>query len=349
MATGSRDCTIILWDATNGAIAHQWIAHTYQAVDSLAFSPDSQYLASGGGDSKVEIWDLAEGLHKVATLEGHNHDVTHCAWSPRGDTIASTSGNSIVRLWDARTFRPLHVLKHEDATNVLGLIVFSPDGRWLVSGYSSFLPNLDYNIYYYIWNVTSGTLHKLMRGEPMSGHGSRPCIAAAFGPASSRRLAVALDRSFVNLLDVENGEDLVTLVSVGNSRASYVAFSPDGMLVVTVSGGHTVTIWDAYTGITLFSLRGHKELVNWACFSPCGRYVASASNDRTVRLWRTRDGSCMGTFSEHNRRVNRVAFSVDGTTLWSGDQEGTVIMRRMRDIVPPDEQEPILTLMLSEL
>ncbi|PIL28034.1 hypothetical protein GSI_09885 [Ganoderma sinense ZZ0214-1] len=53
VASGSRDWTIILWDAGSGAMAQQWVAHSCKSVRTLAFSPDSRFLLSGGEDHMI--------------------------------------------------------------------------------------------------------------------------------------------------------------------------------------------------------------------------------------------------------------------------------------------------------
>ena len=172
VATGARDGTIILWETTNGAIHRQWAAHNYRILTSLAFSPDSRYLASSGEHPEVKIWDL--NACEVASLKGHSKPVTRCAWSPRGDVIASASQDKTIRLWDARAFHQLHALEQPDAN--IQLTSFSPDGRWLVSG-------LPASCEYRILDVGSGTLHKTLCGRLDDTH-FLP-LFAAFDPSST--------------------------------------------------------------------------------------------------------------------------------------------------------------------
>lgn len=88
-------------------------------VWSLAWSPDSYYLASASGnnlrgmaddlrltidihsdDDAVQIWGAATGQH-VYTYRGHDGEVTAVAWSPDGLHLASASLDGTVHVWKA--------------------------------------------------------------------------------------------------------------------------------------------------------------------------------------------------------------------------------------------------------
>ncbi len=74
--TGSRDGTIIVWDAERGKVIYEWLAH-WGRVRALGFSPDSKRLVSAGGSSgeTLVVWDISHGVRKVAvlaTIDGGN-------------------------------------------------------------------------------------------------------------------------------------------------------------------------------------------------------------------------------------------------------------------------------------
>ena len=340
VASGSEDSTIILWCTIDGTIEREWVAHGYNPIRFLAFSPDSRYLASGG-DKTIAIWDLSKSARRVATLDGHKEAVTSCAWSSDGALIASASRDGTSRLWNAHTFEPLSRLHCGHTPHRDIALAFSPDGRWLVAGAA-----LGLCMNYGIWNLRSSSgvrLHRVVLTEPpdsptpsMSTMVDSP--AFAFGPGTVPRLTLAVSgRTGVEIWDVEEGKRRFSFGRDAQMNGIY--FSPDGRLVLTVPADGTMKIWAADTGDELFQLNGHTDGVRAACFSPCGEYIASASLDQTVRLWRTWDASCLATLSEHRAAVTHVAFSLNGKTLSSGADNGSVVIRYMHDIIPSDDEE----------
>jgi WD40 repeat protein len=71
--------------------------HT-QPVDSIAFSPDGQLLASGGRDSIARLWNVQTG-QALHTVSGHRKAVLRVSFNSNGVALVTASGDNTVRLW----------------------------------------------------------------------------------------------------------------------------------------------------------------------------------------------------------------------------------------------------------
>jgi WD40 repeat protein len=103
-----------------------------------------------------------------------------------------------------------------------------------------------------------------------------------------------------------------------------VAYSSDGLRIVSGSDDKTVPIWDAISGTIQHTLEGHTSEVNSVAFSSDGLRIVSGSDDNTVRIWDAISGTVQHTLEGHTFPVNSVAFSCDGLRIVSGSSDKTV-------------------------
>ncbi len=67
-------------------------------VNSVAWSPDGQRLATASRDHTAKVWDAASGK-ELLTLSGHNGDVTSAAWRAKGQRLATAGADKIVQIY----------------------------------------------------------------------------------------------------------------------------------------------------------------------------------------------------------------------------------------------------------
>ena len=105
-----------------------------------------------------------------------------------------------------------------------------------------------------------------------------------------------------------------------------VAFSPDGLKIISGSDDKTIRIWDASTGVEMLPpFQGHEHYVSSVAFSPDGSKIISGSLDKTIRIWDASTGvEMLPPLQGHEHYVSSVAFSPDGSKIISGSDDKTI-------------------------
>jgi WD40 repeat protein len=230
-------------------------------VTSVAFSPDSQKLASASVDGTVLVWDAPSRELIAAPIRHHARRVMSVAFSPDGKTLASGGTEGKVFLHDAAG----QVRNGELLAGHKGwvrAVQFSPDGKILASGGS------DRKVIF--WDLST------KQEEVDLQHTSR-VLCLAFSP-DGKILASGTREGKLILWDVASRQQLGTLKHRGKVRS--VAFSPDGKTLASGSDDKTVMLWDVTTGLALGQLMTEGQQEVWSvAFSPDGNTLASGSSE----------------------------------------------------------------------
>ncbi len=170
LAAASAAGALTLFATADGARRHELPGHE-EGTNAIAFAPSGALLASGGQDGQVKFWDVAAGQHVATAALGHGwvehlawrpaapapmlaaamgrklvflgpdgtvrhafrdapKTITALAWEPAGGAVAAAYFGGVC-LWDADDFFAQKELPYGNGIQAL---VWSPDGRWLVSG-----------------------------------------------------------------------------------------------------------------------------------------------------------------------------------------------------------------------
>lgn len=273
-------------------------------VNSVAFSPDGQLVASGSDEHSIRLWDVRTGK-LLRTLTGHADRVYSVVFSPDGQLLASGSKDTTVKLWDVRTGRELLTLTGHSVRYCEGFwlysVAFSPEGQILASSDDQAIR---------LWDVQTG---KLLRTFPEGSH------SITFSPDGQ---IIASDSG--KLWDIHTGKILRTLTGNLPWGGYFVAFIPNGQFLAGGSLDGSLGLWDVQTGTMFRTLTKHSGSLYSVAFSPDGQFLAGSSEDQTIRLWNVRTGTILRTFTGHSGEVYSVTFSPDGQILASGSTDTTV-------------------------
>nr|MBI3613812.1 caspase family protein [Nitrospirota bacterium] len=91
---------ITLWNVATGKQVKSIEAHE-GVIESLAFSPDGQLLASGSSDTQVKLWDVSSGK-EIRVLKGHAGTVKSAVFSSDGRFLATAGDDGAMKLWNVQ-------------------------------------------------------------------------------------------------------------------------------------------------------------------------------------------------------------------------------------------------------
>ncbi len=268
------------------------------AIYTVAYSPNSQVIATGSVDKTVKLWQADGKL--ITTLNGHGGIVWGVAFIPDGGVMATASDDKTVKLWKryGASYRFLNTLNV--GTEVYA-VAFSPDGEIIATGGK--------NKQVKLWNTNSTFLTSL------DGHNK--AVTAIKFSRDGRFIASASEDETVRIWKRRGKAryELLRVLSGHKGTVKTVAFSPDSEIIATAGADKTIKLWKL-DGTLIKILDEHNDTVYEVAFSPNGQTIASASQDKTIKLWQ-RDGNLITTFAGDSDRIYAVAFSPNGKNIVS--------------------------------
>ena len=244
--------------------------HTINTVRSVAFSPDSRYLAVGTDGDQVFIQKYANGLGwstNIRVLDtdnnydgGHDGNVTSVAWLPYiGEHVVATGcDDEVIRLWDLQKpydetlIHPLPPYGEE-----VHCLSFSPDGTRLAAGYN------DGNIR--LFGFDNGITRWITYSIAKKQHDGA-VLSLAFHPSGNVLVSVGSDGD-ISFLDMNTLSSLTKVKLKDGDKISSIAFNSFGNALAIGTegklglGGFPARVFQfEYSGTTDFTNKGNFNL-----------------------------------------------------------------------------------------
>ncbi|KAH9408683.1 hypothetical protein TYRP_010951 [Tyrophagus putrescentiae] len=290
------------------------------SVNWLAFSPNSNYLASASDDKTVYLWNLNRN-NTCYKFTGHSDAITSVALA--NSFMISGSKDNTARLWrlsdrgtegltyssESSIYRAASPISSVDINAGESQFCTSSDDRMVklwsttstkyitsLSGehtnwvrharFSKLSPFLlsscgDDGIIC-IWDVRSKTAAIKLNSKRRATH----YLGVQWHPNCEYILSSSSSDSSLRIWDLRY-EKIIQCYQVHEGVVSSSDFHSTGNYLISSSLDQTCKILDLFEGRTLFTLRAHVGHVNCAQFSPNGEHFATAGQDRAVLYWKS--------------------------------------------------------------
>ena len=265
-----------LWD--QGIVWTLDVGYNLGDNNSVAFSPDGQYLATGNSNS-ITFWEVSTGtpLLRKETRSVKNEGV---AFGPNGQYLATGHDNNVT-VWEVSSGK--QVWQGQNSYYSYGniyyagfyAVAFSPGGQYLATGDTRYLT---------VWEVSSG--RQIWQGQnSYYSYGNiyyAGFYAVDYSP-DGKYLATGDSHSDTIIWEVSSGRVVRRMDHGGNVYT--VSFNADGRYLATGDKNGTVSIWEVSSGQRLRQIELGAPVYIIA-YSPDGEYLAVGAKDPTITFYR---------------------------------------------------------------
>jgi WD40 repeat protein len=278
LASGSVDGTVIIWNITDGSIAHKLNGHT-ETVNDVSFSPDGDLLLSGSNDMTARLWSVADGSELKVLESRLLGRVLHVSFSPTG-LLASLGGHKCAvemrRMPSGVLYRSLPQPRCvvRDGTVETWGVDFNSTGEQIATGEGR--PCCGGSVQ--LWDVNDFVLPQLVEGYNLKVRDLE------IAPDDTTAAVVLLQSPVLWHVELDDGTLLQTFEG-HTFRVNSVAFSKDGEMIASGSRDTNIIFWSVEDGTQIRVLSEHTDAVNDVIFSDDGSLMASASDDLSIIVW----------------------------------------------------------------
>ncbi|TFY55363.1 hypothetical protein EVG20_g9347 [Dentipellis fragilis] len=237
---------LLVWEWQSESYVLKQQGH-YFDMNTLAYSPDAQYIATGGDDGKVKLWNTQSGFC-IITFSQHTASVSAVQFATRGQVLFSASLDGTVRAFDLVRYRNFRTFTSPKPVQFSSLAV-DPSGEVVAAGSTD-------SFEVFLWSVQTGKLLDILTGH------EGPISCLAFSPTTNVLASGSWDKT-VRVWNVFGRSNAVEPFQV-NTDVLALAFRPDGQeLVASTLDGQLTFFLDEHIEADKHH-RGPKGHRGWA-------------------------------------------------------------------------------------
>ncbi|GCF10669.1 WD40 repeat domain-containing protein [Dictyobacter arantiisoli] len=239
IASCDQNHAVRIWNTNN------WSSFTNTSnmqtdVTSLAWSPDSNFVAVGSANKLVCIYHVTAGKTSAAelafTYDQHQDGITTLAWASNGTYIASGSLDGTVRIWHPTT-GVTQATFSDPAIHPITAVTWSPDNQMLAFTFGPKEDNLQPMSTHIVQVV------HIPSGSVVSSHtGHSDYVASLSWSSNGAYIASASDDTTVHIWQPKQAQN-VYIYRGHTARVRNVVWAPDNIHLATTSEDNTLQVW----------------------------------------------------------------------------------------------------------
>nr|QEX51138.1 putative periodic tryptophan protein 2 isoform X1 [Cymbidium ensifolium] len=264
---------LLVWEWRSESYILKQQGH-YFDVNCVAYSPDSQMLATGADDSKVKVWTVSSGFCFI-TFSEHTNAVTAVKFMANNHCLLSASLDGTVRAWDLFRYRNFRTFTTPSPRQFVSLAV-DQSGEIICAGTTD-------SFEIFVWSTKTGRLLDVLSGHQGPVHG------LMFSPTNAILASSSWDKT-VRLWDVFEGKGAVETFQ-HNHDVLTVVYRPDGKQIACSTLDGQIVFWDPLDGILMYTIEGRRDITGGRLMTDRRSAANSTSGKYFTTLCYSADGS----------------------------------------------------------
>ncbi|KAJ7158247.1 WD40-repeat-containing domain protein [Mycena crocata] len=293
LAFGARKLgQLLVWEWQSESYILKQQGHFYD-MNTLAYAPDGQTIATGGDDGKVKVWSTHTGFCFVTFTE-HTAPISSVAFAKHGSVLFSASLDGTVRAYDLVRYRNFRTFTSPSPVQFSALAV-DPSGEVVAAGSTD-------SFEVFMWSVQTGKLLDVLTGH------EGPISSLAFSPSGANQLASGSWDRTLRVWNVFGRSRAVEPLAL-SSDVLAVTFRPDGQELAASTLDGQITFFDVAGGKQTNIIEGRKD----------------------VSGGRKADDRMSAANSTSGKAYNSLAYTADGRCILAGGNSKYVVLYDVRE------------------